>query len=98
MRIKISVANIEGITANVAGTIEVSGLKNDKFDIDSNGAPTIRVSGETKELKVDANGAGNVDAHKLRSSRADVDSKGDPEVNQTVNGPGSVQRRDSRGA
>ncbi|MFN2511004.1 MAG: head GIN domain-containing protein [Pyrinomonadaceae bacterium] len=124
MKIKISVPNIEGITANGAGTIEVSRLKNDKFDIDSNGAPTIRVSGETKELEIDANGAGHVDAHKLRASRAGVESKGvakvevfasdalrvtvsgpsqviydgDPELSQTVNGPGSVQRRDPGGA
>ncbi len=124
MKIKISVPNIEGISANGAGTIEVSRLKNDKFDIDSNGAPTIRVSGETKELEIDASGAGRVDAHKLRASRAEVDSKGvakvevfasdvlnvtvsgpsqviydgDPEVNQTVNGPGSVKQRDPEGA
>jgi len=124
MKIKISVPNIEGISANGAGTIEVSRLKTDKFDIDSNGAPTIRVSGETKELDIDANGAGTVDAHKLRASRAEVNSKGvakvevfasdvlnvtvsgpsqviydgDPAINQTVNGPGSVKRRDSGGA
>jgi Putative auto-transporter adhesin, head GIN domain len=124
MKIKISVPNIEGITANGAGTIEISRLKNDKFDIDSNGAPTIRVSGETKEVEIDANGAGLVDAHKLRASRAAVESKGvakvevfasdvlnvtvsgpsqvlydgDPSVNQTVNGPGSVQRRGAGGA
>jgi hypothetical protein len=124
MKIKISAPNIESITANGAGTIEVSRLKNDKFDINSNGAPTIRVSGETKELQIDANGAGAVDAHKLRSSKAEVESKGvatvevfasdelnvtvsgpsqvvydgDPAVNQTVNGPGSVKKRDSGGA
>jgi hypothetical protein len=124
MKIKISVPNIEGVTSNGAGTIEISHLKNDKFDIDSNGAPTIRVSGETKELQVDASGAGTVDAHKLHASKAEVDSKGvakvevavsdvlnvtvsgpsqviydgDPEVNQTVNGPGSVQKRESGGA
>ena len=124
MKIKISVPNIEGLTAKGAGTIEVTRLKNDKFDIDSNGAATIRVSGETKELQIDAKGAGLVDAHKLRSSRAEVDSQGvakvevfasdvlnvtvsgpsqviydgDPALNQTVNGPGSVQKRDSGGA
>ncbi|MCM3872676.1 MAG: DUF2807 domain-containing protein [Pyrinomonadaceae bacterium] len=124
IKLKISVPNIEGLIANGAGTIEVSHLKTDKFDIDSNGAPTIRVSGETKELQIDANGAGTVDAHKLRASKAVVDSKGvakvevfasdvlnvtvsgpsqvvydgDPEVNQTVNGPGSVQKRESGGA
>jgi Putative auto-transporter adhesin, head GIN domain len=124
MKVRISVANIEGVTANGAGTIEVSHLKNDKFEIDSNGAPTVRVSGETKELRIDANGAGLVDAHKLRASTVAVDSKGvakvevsaskvlnvtvsgpsqviyegDPEINQTINGPGSVQKRDSGGA
>jgi hypothetical protein len=98
MKIKISVPNIDGNTANGAGTIQVSRLKNDRFDIDSNGAPTIRVSGETKELEVDANGAGNVDAHKLRSSRAEVESKGVAKVevyasdmlNVTVSGPSQV--------
>ena len=124
MKIKIAVANIDGLTANGAGTIEVSRIKNGKFEIDSNGAPTITVSGETKELTIDANGAGKVDAHKLRASRAEVESKGvakvevfasdvlnvtvsgpsqviydgDPEVNQTVNGPGSVKQRDPGGA
>jgi hypothetical protein len=124
MKIKISVPNIEGISANGAGTIEITRLKNDNFDIDSNGAPTIRVSGETKNLEIDANGAGVVDAHKLRASRAEVGSQGvakvevfaievlnvtvsgpshviydgDPAVNQTINGPGSVVRRDPGGA
>jgi hypothetical protein len=124
MKIKISAPTIEGITANGAGTIEVSKVKSEKFDIDSNGAPTIRVSGETKDVQIDANGAGEVDAHELRASTAQVDSKGvakvevyardvlnvtvsgpaqviydgDPEVNQTGNGPGSVQKRESGGA
>jgi hypothetical protein len=124
IKMKISVPNIEGITANGAGTIEVSRLKNDKFDIHSNGAPTILVSGETKELKIDANGAGTVDTHKLKALQAEVGSRGvakvevfasdvlnvtvsgpsqviydgDPAVNQTVNGPGSVRKRESGGA
>ena len=98
MKIRISVPNIEGITANGAGTIVVSRLKNDKFDIDSNGAPTVRVSGETKELEINANGAGHVDTHKLRASMASVDSKGvakvevfaGDELNVTVSGPSQV--------
>lgn len=124
IKIKISVSNLEGITANGAGTIEISRVKSDKFDIGANGAPTIRVSGEAKELKIEANGAGTVDAHKLHSSRVEVDSRGvgkvdvsasdvlnvtvsgpsqvtydgDPAVNQTVNGPGSVLKRESGGA
>src|SRR5215213_490224 len=36
---KISVPNLEGISVTGAGKIEISGVNNDKFEIDSNGAP-----------------------------------------------------------
>ncbi len=122
--IKISVPNIDGVSANGAGTIEITGVKNEEFEIESNGTPTIRVSGETKTLRIDTKGAGKIDTQKLRASKADVDSQGvskvevfasdelnvtvsgpstviydgDPAVNQTVNGPGSVQKKQSSGA
>ena len=124
IKIKISAPNIEAFTANGAGKIQISALKNDKFELDSNGAPTIKVSGETKALSINANGAGNIDAHKLRSANAEVESKGvakvevyasdklnvtisgpstvtydgDPDLNQTINGPGSIKKRESSGA
>lgn len=121
IRIKISVPNLDGLATNGAGTIEVSRLKNNKFDINSNGAASIRVSGETNALRIEANGAGKIDTHKLRASEAVVESngvsrvelhasdkldvtvsgpshvvyEGDPKVNQSVNGPGSVQKKPS---
>ena len=122
--LSISMPDLEGISASGAGTIEVSGLKNEKFEIDANGAPTIKASGETKVLKIDANGAGKIDAHRLRGARVEVDSKGvsrievyaaeqldvtvsgpshvvyqgDAVVNKTVNGPGSVEKKESGGS
>ncbi len=124
INIRISVADIDSLKTDGAGTIEISGVKNDKFGIDSNGAPSIRVSGETEVLEIDTNGAGKIDTHKLRASKAVVESNGvskvelfasdelsvkvsgpsqviydgDPHVNKTVNGPGSVEQRDSGGA
>ena len=124
VKIKISIPNIDGVTANGAGTIEISGVKNEKLEINSNGAPTIKVSGETKALAIDANGAGKIDAHKLRAENAEVEAKGvarvevfasdqlnvtvsgpstviydgDPNLNQTINGPGSIKKRESSGA
>jgi hypothetical protein len=124
VKIKISIPNIDGVTANGAGTIEISGVKNDKLEINSNGAPTIKVSGETKALAIDANGAGKIDAHKLHAENAEVEAKGvarvevfasdqlnvtvsgpstviydgDPNLNQTINGPGSIKKRESGGA
>jgi hypothetical protein len=122
--LKISVPDLAGISASGAGMIEVSGLKNDKFEIDANGAPTIRASGETRVLNIDTNGAGKIDTHKLRAAQVVVDSRGvssievyaaeqldvkiagpshviyqgDPVVHKTVNGPGSVEKKESGGA
>lgn len=96
--VKIGTPNIEGISASGAGTIEISGLKNDKFEIDSNGAPSIKVSGETGTLDIEANGAGKVDTHKLRATKASVEANGvakievfaSDELNVNVSGPASV--------
>lgn len=96
--LRISVPDLQGIASSGAGTIEVSGLKNEKFEIDANGAPTIRASGETKVLKIDANGAGKIDTHRLRAARVEVDSKGvsrvevyaGEQLDVTVSGPSHV--------
>ena len=74
--LRISLPDVEAIDASGAGTIEISGLKNEKFAINANGAPTIRASGETRTLKIDANGAGSVDTHKLRAANVEVEAKG----------------------
>jgi hypothetical protein len=96
--LKITVPNLEGLAVNGVGQIEVSDLKNDKFEIDANGTATIRVSGETKLVDIDSNGAGKVDAHKLRAARAVVDAKGvarvevyaSEQLDATVSGPAHV--------
>jgi hypothetical protein len=96
--LKISAPNLEAISANGAGRIEISGLKNEKFGLDVNGATTIRVSGETKSLEIDANGATNIDTHRLRADRARVESNGVSkvevhaanELDVTVSGPSRV--------
>jgi predicted small secreted protein len=98
VKLKISVPSLEGISVNGAGRIDIVGMKNEKFEIDSNGAPTIKVSGETKLVNIDANGAGKIDTHKLRASKAVVDTKGVSRVDVravdqldvTVSGPSHV--------
>jgi hypothetical protein len=96
--LKISVPDLLGIDSSGAGTIAISGLKNDKFAINANGAPTINASGQTKALTIDANGAGKVDTHKLRAARVEVEAKGvagvevyaSEQLDVTVSGPSSV--------
>jgi len=76
IKIAISVPNLEGVSSSGAGRLEVTGLKNERFEIDVNGAPAIEVSGETNLLKIKANGAGKIDTHRLRAATADVNSNG----------------------
>ena len=99
IKVTISVPNLDGISTNGAGKVDVAGLKNDKFEIDANGATTIRVTGETKLIDIDTNGAGKIDAHKLRAARGVVDAKGvarvdvnvSEQLDVTVSGPSHVK-------
>lgn len=98
VKFKISVPNLEGLSVNGAGRIEIKGMNNEKFEIDSNGAATIVVSGNTKVIDVGANGAGEIDAQNLRASRGVVDSRGvtridldvADQLDATVSGPSTV--------
>lgn len=124
IEIKIGIPNIERVSASGAGSINVKNLKNDIFDIDVNGAPTIRASGDTRVARIEANGAAQIDTMKLHATEVTVNSNGvssvqvyagnvlnvtvsgpshvtyagDPEVKQTVNGPGSVAKKEVSGA
>ena len=101
VRFKISVPNLEGLTVSGAGQIDIKGMKNEKFEIDSTGAPNITVSGTTNTIDIDSSGAGTIDTHNLRASRAVVDSKGvsrieidvKDQLDITVSGPSTVTYR-----
>lgn len=101
VQVRIDVPNIDGVDLKGAGTIEISSIKNEKFGIDSSGAPTVKVSGETKALEIDATGAGKIDTHRLRAARVVVDSKGVSRVDvyagerldATVSGPSQITYR-----
>jgi hypothetical protein len=96
--LKISVPDLVAVSASGAGNIVVSGVMNERFLIEANGAPTIQASGETKALSIDANGAGKIDTHKLHAAEVRVNSKGVPSVevyaseqlDVTVSGPSRV--------
>ena len=98
VRFKISVPNLEAISVSGAGHIEIKEMNNDKFEIDSSGAPSITVSGNTKLVDIDTSGAGKIDTHNLHASRAVVDSKGVSKIDLDVadqldvkvSGPSSV--------
>ena len=96
--IRISVPNLEEFTISGAGKIDIKGMKNEKFKIDADGAPTINVSGSTNLVDIHSNGAGKIYTNSLRAARAIVNSNGATQVeldvqeqlDVTVNGPSSV--------
>jgi putative autotransporter adhesin-like protein len=81
---KISVPNLEGLTVLGAGKVDIKGINNDKFEIDSSGAPSISVAGTTKVIDIDTTGAGKIDTHNLHAARAVVDSRGVSKVDLDV--------------
>jgi hypothetical protein len=95
------VPNLEGLTVNGAGKLDITQLENERFEIDANGAPSINVSGSTKLVDIDTNGAAKIDTHNLRAARAVVDSKGvskidlgvSDQLDVTVSGPSQVTYR-----
>ena len=101
VRFKITVPNLEGLSVSGAGQVDIKDVKNQKFEIDSQGAPNINVSGSTNTIDIDSSGAGKIDTHNLSASRAVVDSKGvshiDLDVREqldvTISGPSSVTYR-----
>ena len=101
VKFTISVPNLEAVSVSGAGNIDIKGMNNDKFEIDSKGAPSITVTGRTKVVNIDTSGAGKIDTHNLRASRAVVESNGvskvDIDVSEqldvTVSGPSTVTYR-----
>jgi Putative auto-transporter adhesin, head GIN domain len=96
--LRISVTNLEGLSVSGAGKIDIEGLNNERFEIDSSGAPTIRASGVTKVVDIDSSGAAKIDTRKLQASRAVVESSGvskididvKDQLDVTISGPSQV--------
>lgn len=96
--VRIAVPNIEALSVSGAGRVDVDGMSNDRFELDVNGAPTIRVAGVTKVLDISSNGAAKVDTHKLAASTAIVESNGvskievdvKDQLDVTISGPSQV--------
>ncbi len=98
IEVRISVQNLDGLSVMGAGKIDIDGLKNERFEIDSSGAPTIRVAGLTNVVDINSSGAAKIDTHRLQASRAIVESSGvskidldvKDQLDVTISGPSTV--------
>src|SRR5262249_55133991 len=47
IKVRLAVPNLEGMSVTGAGKVSITGVKNEKFELNANGAPNISVEGET---------------------------------------------------
>ena len=98
LSLRISVPDLASIKGIGAGKVQISDVKNDKFEMDSTGAVTMTASGQSKSLTISSTGAGKIDAHNLRAEKADVTVTGaagvdvfaSDQLDVTVSGAGRV--------
>jgi hypothetical protein len=98
IKLRITVPDLASVKSTGAGKFNISGVKNDKFEIRSTGAATVAASGQSKAVKISSTGAGKIDAHDLRAGDADVSVTGaasvdvyaTDELDVTVSGAGRV--------
>ena len=96
--LRITVPDLASVKSTGAGKFNVLGVKNDKFEIQSTGAATVVVSGQSKSVKIGSTGAGKIDAHNLHANNADVSVTGaagvdvyaTDQLDVTVSGAGRV--------
>ena len=98
IKLRITVPDLASVKSTGAGKFNISGVKNDTFEIRSTGAATVVASGQSKSVKINSTGAGKIDAHDLRAGDADVSVTGaavvdvyaTDELDVTVSGAGRV--------
>jgi len=69
IKVRINAPDLASVKSTGAGKFNISGLKNDNFEIRSTGAATVVASGQSKSVKINSTGAGKIDKLKLRNLR-----------------------------
>lgn len=98
LRVRLSVPKLDGITTSGASDIIISNVKSDAFKIDTSGAGSLQISGETKTLEAKLSGAGDINAKDLRAEKVNITSSGaanaevyaSEELQASVSGAGNI--------
>lgn len=98
IKVRVTTANLEGVSSSGASKITLEGVKNEQLVIETSGASKIDAAGETRNLEIESSGASKVDVQQLRASRVKVSLSGagyaniyaSEEVNADVSGASKV--------
>lgn len=95
----IDAAALDTVELSGAGSMDISNLDTETWQVTLPGAGSITVSGQTTEQTVELNGAGSYNAENLASQEATIDSNGagsavvqvSDTLDVTIDGLGSVE-------
>ncbi len=76
LEVRVSADNIEKVTASGAVDLSISGVDNNKLDLEIDGAGDIKASGKTKNFRVDVSGSGDLKAKDLKAENVEVSING----------------------
>lgn len=80
IKIRIFAPDIESLDISGASKISIVNIKNASLKIDSSGASTITVEGETNRLVIDTSGASKIDAANLKAVNVIVEGSGASQI------------------
>ncbi len=82
--IKISAPNIEELDISGVANTKIENLNNESLKVESSGASSVKVAGNTQNLKVDMSGASRVNTVDLNSTNAKVEGSGASNIKLNV--------------
>ena len=97
--VEASVPRLTGIVASGSGDIDVEGIEQDAFAVESDGSADITLAGATRRLALEVDGSGDADLADLVARDAtvvvggsgDVDVRAEDRLDVTVDGSGDVR-------
>lgn len=76
LRVRITVAELDGLDLSGASKANVSGVKTEKFDLQVSGASKVSIDGTARDLELDLSGASSINAETLMVETASVEASG----------------------
>lgn len=86
IKLRISMADLQGLEINGSGDARASGIDTDKFIMEINGSGDVTLQGRCETVRYEINGSGDIDAAALKCVDGRVEINGSGDVKMAVTG------------
>lgn len=98
IKIRISVAELEGVEVNGSGDVVARKIDSEKFALEINGSGDANLQGKCGSVRYEINGSGDIDAQALKcvDANIEINGSGDAEISASgklsaeINGSGDI--------